>query len=290
MRLCVKCGQVLQGDGWACAGCGHTPEIRDGIPCLAPHLMDSKIAFDVNSFDGLAEREEQSFWYQPRNRLISWAFRRYFPDARSFFELGCGTGIVLKQLAQDNPDIDIVGGDIFLEGLPFALERLAGRGEIMQLDGLNLLFDEQFDVVGAFDIVEHIENDMAALKELRRVLKPGGGVMITVPRHMFMWSRVDDLACHKRRYSGSELYRKIEDAGFRMTRQMTFGALTLPLQYVSRRWMKKKGETLDEVLELRLPKAADFLLEKMLNLDQIPIRAGVNYPFGATLLAIARKI
>ncbi len=277
-------------EGWTCGGCGHAPEFRDGIPCFAPHLMDNETAFDVNSFDGLAEREEQSFWYKPRNRLISWAFRRYFPEARNFLELGCGTGIVLKQLAEDNPDLDISGGDIYIEGLPFARERLAGRGEVMQLDGLNMPFDEQFDVVGAFDIVEHIENDMAALKELRRVIKPGGGVMIIVPRHMFMWSRVDDLACHKRRYSGRELYAKIENAGFLMTRQMTFGALTLPLQYVSRRWMKQKGETLDEVLELRLPKAADFVLETMLNLDHIPIHAGVNYPFGASLFAIARKV
>lgn len=289
MKRCVACTRTYDGADWTCPACGHAPEVHAGFPCLAPHLLKAGDAFDARSFDGLAKLEEGSFWFGPRNRLIGWAFSRYFPDAKTFFEIGCGTGIVLKQLAAERPNLSVHGADIFVEGLPHAAERVGQRASFIQVDALNLPFDREFDAVGAFDVIEHIDDDARALKELWRTVKPGGGAMIIVPRHKFLWSRVDELAQHKRRYSGRELAARMREAGFEIVRQLIFGMLTLPLQVISRRLLPQKGERLVDLLELNQPAWQTALLKALLWLDQIPIRMGVNYPCGASLLVIARR-
>ena len=132
-------------------------------------------------------------------------------------------------------------------------------------------FREEFDVIGAFDVIEHIDGDVAALKEIHKALKPGGGILMTVPRHMFLWSAVDTTAHHKCRYSGAELRRNVQAVGFHMVRQLSFGMLTLPLQYLSRRVLMKKGTRHSDVLELDEHPIRDLVLKKLLELDQIPI-------------------
>ena len=103
----------------------------------------------------------------------------------------------------------VTGADIFTKGLIFAEERLQGRAHFLQLNALDLPFRKEFDVIGAFDVIEHIDDDVAALKEIHKALKPGGGILMTVPRHMFLWSAVDTTAHHKCRYSGAELRRNV---------------------------------------------------------------------------------
>lgn len=290
MRRCLSCGAVFEADAWRCPACGFEPERRQGYICFAPGLMSDATAFDVESFIELAKLEDRSFWFPLRNSLILWALEKYFPSARSFFELGCGTGVVLKAIAERTPDMELSGGDVYVEGLAHAEQRLGTRASLMQVDGTNLPFRDAFDVVGAFDVIEHIDDDVAAMRELYRATKPGGGALVIVPRHMFLWSAVDDLAQHKRRYSGGELRQKMVAAGFTVVRQLTFGALTLPLQYLSRRHLQTKGPRLSDVLELSIPAYQQVILEALLRLDQIPVRLGVNYPFGASLMTIARKL
>ena len=289
MRRCLSCDYLFDGTVWTCPACGWKPERRDGYVWFAPDLIEKADAFDVKSFVDLARLEEQSFWFPRRNNLILWAFRKYFPHARSFFELGCGTGIVLKAIADASPGMEVWGADIYTEGLHHAEDRLGDRATFIQLNGQHLPFRDEFDVVAAFDVVEHIDDDVGALSELYRTIRPGGGAMIMVPRHMFLWSPIDDLAQHKRRYSGSELRRKMKMAGFSEIRQLSFGALTLPLQYLSRRLMQAKSDRLADLLELDLPPYQQTILGMLMDLDQIPVRMGVNYMFGATLLALGRK-
>ena len=101
----------------------------------------------------------------------------------------------------------VTGADIFTKGLIFAEERLQGRVHFLQTNTLDLPFLKKFDVIGAFDVIEHIDDDVAALKEIHKALKPDGGILMMVPRHMFLWSALDTTAHHKHRYSGVELRR-----------------------------------------------------------------------------------
>ena len=288
MKRCLNCNTTFDGESWSCPSCRFTPGMKDGYLCFAPDL-DGVSAFDESSYADLRDSLDRNFWFPHRNRLITWAFKKYFSNVGNYLEVGCGTGYVLKGIAECDPNITLTGTDIFTAGLVFAEQRLQGHAGFVQTNALNLPYRKEFDVVGAFDVIEHITDDVAALKELQAALKPGGGIMITVPRHMFLWSEVDTTAHHKRRYSGAELKSKVQSAGFDIVRQLCFGMITLPLQYISRRFMMNKNPKHSDVLELETGPLMGYGLSKLFEIDQIPIRWGVNYPFGGSLMVIARK-
>jgi hypothetical protein len=120
-------------------------------------------------------------------------------------------------------------------------------------------------------VIEHITDDVAALREIHKALRPNGGVMITVPRHMFLWSSADTMAHHTRRYSGAQLRENVSAAGFQILRQLSFGMITLPLQYISRQFLLTKSDKASEVLELDTNSITILVLEKLLEIDHIPI-------------------
>ncbi|MBF0353627.1 MAG: class I SAM-dependent methyltransferase [Alphaproteobacteria bacterium] len=289
MKLCLSCQHEFSGHDWACPGCGFAPEERQGFKCFSPELAEQGNSFDVKSFEGLARVEEKSFWFPPRNRLILWALGHYFPHCHSFMEMGCGTGYVLKGLREAWPNLHLLGTDIYVEGLATARKRLPGPVELIQADGMSLPFRNEFDVVGAFDVVEHIDDDVGVLQEMARAVRPGGGVMVIVPQHKFMWSRVDDLAQHKRRYSRRQLNEAARKAGLQIIRTMTFAAWTFPFQMASRMLSKQKGDTLAEVLELHMHPLVHGSFKLMLDAEFNTLRRGVNYPFGASLMLVARR-
>ncbi|WNK00274.1 methyltransferase domain-containing protein [Thalassospiraceae bacterium LMO-JJ14] len=292
MKRCLSCNHLFDSDDWTCPACGVTPETIDGFNAFAPQLVNTTTAFDDDSFGDLAESEESSFWYVPRNNLIAWTLGKYFPDATSFYEMGCGTGIVLMGLHEKNPALRLSGSDIYTSGLEVARDRLGdGVEQLLQTDAHGIPFREQFDAIGAFDVIEHIDDDVGAMHELLQTLKPGGGAIFVVPRHMFMWSIMDDLACHKRRYGRQQFDARVKQAGFEIVRTFSFGMLTLPLQYFSRKVMQKfrKGDKMSDYLELKVSPLTGFILRVLFELDQIPVRLGVNYPFGASLVVVARR-
>ncbi|MDP4795672.1 MAG: class I SAM-dependent methyltransferase [Rhodospirillales bacterium] len=292
MKRCLSCDHQFEAASWTCPSCNKTPEVVGSFHAFAPQLISTKTAFDDQSFGDLAESEEESFWYVPRNNLIAWTLRKYFPKAKSFYEMGCGTGIVLKGLHDDNPQLQLTGSDIYTNGLDVAKERMGDNvQELFQTDAHGIPFREQFDVVGAFDVIEHIDDDVGAMHELLMTVKPGGGAIFMVPRHMFMWSIFDDLACHKIRYGSRQFQERVKQAGFEIVRTFSFGALTLPLQFWSRKILQRfrKGDKMADYLELKVSPFTGFVLRLLLEIDQIPVRMGVNYPFGATLVVVAKK-
>jgi len=289
VKRCLSCDHLHADRGWRCPACGFQPEIRNDIPCFAPTLDDIDDNFDVASFRSLAEAEEKSFWFPPRNSLIVWALRTYFPHTNSLFELGCGTGIVTNAISESNRNIRLVGADIHSAGLAEAAKRIGGRATLAQMSGLAIPFADEFDVAVAFDVIEHIDDDVGALKQMRNAVRPGGGIMLIVPRHKFMWSEVDDLAKHRRRYAGAEFKNLIAAAGLSLERMFTFGAWTFPFQVASRLCPRKNAHTLTEALELNLPGSVQSLLKWMLDMERRTIAQGMNYPFGASLFAVARR-
>ena len=180
MKRCLSCDNTFDNQSWTCPSCRFTPERKDGFLCFATDLNDIS-AFDESSFVDLQDSLDRSFWFPPRNRLIAWAFNRYFPGTKNYMEVGCGTGYVLKGIAGCNAGMTVTGTDIFTKGLVYAEERLQGRAEFLQTNALDLPFREEFDVIGCFDVIEHIDDDVAALKEIHKALKPGGGILMTVP-------------------------------------------------------------------------------------------------------------
>ena len=182
----------------------------DKNPVLFPKYIRGRGGYPPEYFAQMVEIEENSFWFRNRNRLILWALHKYFPEMCSFLEIGCGTGFVLSGIADAFPDVRLSGSEIFVEGLEFAAKRLKGV-ELMQMDARRIPYADEFDAIGAFDVLEHIKEDLTVLQEIYRALKPGGGLVLTVPQHPFLWSSVDESALHVRRYLATDLQKNVSN-------------------------------------------------------------------------------
>ncbi len=129
----------------------------------------------------------------------------------------------------------------------------------------------------------------AVLAELRRAVRPGGGIIVTVPQHPWLWSAADDYGRHVRRYTRNELVRKLQRAGFTPVRTTSFVSLLLPLLAVSRLLRRSSDEPYDPETEYRAAARVDRLLEHVLTVERTLIRRGVGFPAGGSLLTVARR-
>jgi len=288
MKVCLACGQRFEADDWRCPSCGQSPQLLHGYLALAPDLAEGNAGFNKESFEQLAEAEAGNFWFRSRNRLLIWALQRYFPGAKNFLELGCGTGFVLSGIQREFSELSVSGGDIFIEGLRYAEKRLPGV-TLFQMDARRIPFEAEFHVIGAFDVLEHIAEDDAVLSQMFHATRPGGGIMLTVPQHPFLWSYVDEYSCHKRRYTRKELVEKVERVGFKVIRATSFVSFLLPPMLLSRIKRRKPRDDWDPMAELKIGGLLNLLLEKVLDFERILIKSGFSFPAGGSLLVIARR-
>ncbi|HEV8095170.1 MAG TPA: class I SAM-dependent methyltransferase [Burkholderiales bacterium] len=286
MRLCVSCGHTLRGSDWACERCGWSAPAQDGIPQLSRLQGAQAAKFSPQDFECLYALEHDYFWFRGRIRLILWAFERYANGCRSFLEIGCGTGSVLAALVRAHPDISVWGSEPYLEGLRFARTRV-DSARLVQMDARCVPFADEFDAIGMFDVIEHIDEDQAVLSQVSRALRPGGILLITVPQHRFLWSPADEHAGHARRYTRAELVQKVEHAQFRVLRCTSFVSLLFPLLLISR--FRRKGREYDPHAEYRVPRVVNAVLEMALSAERTAIRLGATLPFGGSLLLVARR-
>lgn len=286
MKVCVACSARFEGADWTCPECGYAPARNGFLRFVDDATLDT---FPDESFDHLPEQEERSFWFSGRNRLIDWALRRYFPEAGSFFELGCGTGVVLAALHATRPELELAGGEPFAAGLEVARRRLPDV-PLYQLDGRRLPFAEEFDVVGAFDVLEHVDEDEEVLAQMHQATRPGGGILVSVPQHPWLWSAVDDYSMHRRRYTSQQLVERVERAGFRVLRRTSFVTLLLPAVAFSRwRGRDQDPAECDPTQEFRLPAAVERTFGAAMTAERGLIKAGVSLPAGSSLLLAAKR-
>jgi SAM-dependent methyltransferase len=157
------------------------------------------------------------------------------------------------------------------------------------MDARALPFEEAFDVVGAFDLLEHVPEDEDALTQMRRATVAGGGVLLTVPQHPRLYGYADERAGHVRRYDAGDLRAKIERAGFEVLRMTSFLSLLLPAMALSRARRPRPGSDPLSIPGLELPRPLDALLRGVLAIERGMIRLGVSFPAGGSLLAVGRK-
>lgn len=290
MKRCLACNRTYDAPGWICPACGSAPAERNGFPAFAPELDGQSDGFNPEFFRLMVEVEPVHFWFLARNAILMDVARRYFPEPCKVLEIGCGTGFVLSGMRAAFPHTSFSGSDIFTEGLTFTAQRVPGA-LLFQMDARHIPFAGEFDLIGAFDVLEHIEEDEAVLAQMRQACKPDGGIVLTVPQHRWLWSRVDDFAHHKRRYTRAELAGKVTRAGFRVEYTTSFVSLLLPLMLASR-GLKKSGTNMDEQMEavgLRVGRLTNAVLRAIMRVEQWLIRLGLSFPLGGSLLLVARK-
>ena len=257
MHVCLSCASTFDAIGWTCPRCGFEPSVVDGLPMFAPALASGNPEDADYGYDALFAAEGAHFWFTSRSRLIAWAVRHYFPGARSFFDVGCGTGGVINAVQ-------------------------------VALPHLRLPFDREFDVIGVFAVLEHLDDDERALREMHRSTASGGGLIVTVPQHPFLWSALDEYSHHRRRYVRRDLVAKVRRAGYTVVLATSFMTLTLPAQFLAR-FRKQQLATLDPAAEMRLNPFVNGVLRALCDLERAALVRGLSFPMGGSLLLVARR-
>lgn len=289
MKFCPACKKSFSDASWKCPHCGHEPVERGGFVSFAPDLAALNDGFDPALFQRYALVEAGNFWFRARNALLTKLMQRHFSRAANILEIGCGTGFVLANTRAIYPEAQLSGSDIFTEGLGFAQQRVPSAS-LFQMDATAIPFREEFDLICAFDVLEHIEEDTVALVQIHQACKPGGGVIFTVPQHPSLWSRMDEYAHHKRRYTRVELLNKVSAAGFKVRYVTSFVSLLLPAMWLSR-VLQRNAPPVDDGMDsgLKIHPLVNAVFGGVMALERGLLALGITFPAGGSLLVVAEK-
>jgi len=256
------------------------------VTLLAPSHAYSGGGFKAEYFPKLLSYEAKSFWFIARNHIILWSLRNELDDEKMYCEIGCGTGFVLSAIAEAYPLVRLTGTEIFIDGLSHASLRVPSA-EILQMDARRIPYVNHFHCIGAFDVLEHIQEDKIVLSQIFSALKPKGSMLLTVPQHPWLWSSVDEYACHARRYTHHELVQKVRTAGFSICYITSFVSLLLPLMALQRLSSRYQNYNPDD--ELKISPLLNAALYLVMQLELALLRLGLRFPAGGSLLLLARK-
>jgi SAM-dependent methyltransferase len=234
-------------------------------------------------YDRMAELDEVHWWYTARRKVLQSLIERTMPlpPQAHILEVGCGTGHNLKML-QAFGAVD--GIEIDSEARAIAQKRLGRTISSAPLPDIPGIARKHYDLVASLDVVEHIDDDRAAIAGLASCLKPGGKLLITVPAHQWMWSAHDELNHHKRRYSKRALKALIEESPLRLDAVGYFNSILFPLAVAARLAAKVTGGGGgDDKLP---PKPVNYLFERVFAAERGLI-GRVPLPPGLSLFAIA---
>ena len=249
-------------------------------------MNSDRTPFPKSAFEALALAEARHWWFRARNRVILWVLKSRVGNVHNFLEIGCGTGFVLEGIHQEYPEATLSGTEFFDEGLMHARRRVPSAN-FERLDARAMNDTERFDVIGAFDVVEHINEDEQVLANLFRALDKGGYLLLTVPQHKWLWSDADERACHVRRYTRRELVDKVERAGLEVQYVTSFVTLLVPLMWLAR---QRPGQKKAEVnSEFDISERTNRLLEFVMKVELRLLKAGITLPFGGSLLLLAKR-
>jgi SAM-dependent methyltransferase len=230
------------------------------------------------------QAEDRHWWYRGRRTVLDGVLDGLdLPQQARILDAGCGSGRNMVELAS----LGTVTG-IELSQTSVALARERNRGKVVAGSILQMPFaEDSFDLAMSLDVIEHLEDDLAALRELRRVVAPGGALLVTVPAYQWLWSGHDEINHHHRRYTRRSLQRVAELAGWRQQRTTYFNSLLLPVAILLRILERVNTKTTESSLDLWVPpEPLNWLLERPLALEAALIKAGGRIPAGLSLLAV----
>jgi ubiquinone/menaquinone biosynthesis C-methylase UbiE len=235
----------------------------------------------------MAEHEANYWWHLGRLRIIQTYIKKAVgrkKDAK-ILNVGCGTGGTIDML-ESFGEVDNV--DISDDAIKFMKKH--GYHRITKVDDIELPFkDKSYDIVGAFDVLEHIEDHVGALKEWSRVLKDDGAVVLTVPAYQWLWSDHDVSLYHKRRYTTKLLAKAADEAGLRPLKKSYAVVFSLPMVVGFRTLNKLLGRKTDsETSYVDVPEWVNKTFTKLLYAEA-GLHKHVAFPAGTSVVAILKK-
>jgi len=246
---------------------------------------------ESSMYDDFYRMESWHWWFVARRKIVLSLLEKYLPRQSDLkiLDVGCGTGLMLEHL---RPFGAVEGMDSSQEAISYS-KRLVGetvwQGALPEaLQGIS----DKYDIITALDVIEHIEDDLAALRAISGALAPGGRLLCTVPAFNFLWSAHDTINHHKRRYRKPELQAKLQAAGLTVKKISYYNTLLFPLIAATRmlgsRFQKKaaghRGES--DVKPVIAP--INFALCSVFGFEKHLLKA-INLPFGVSLIAVAEK-
>ena len=234
-------------------------------------------------YDRMAELDERHWWYRARREILGDLIRRRIPlpeDAR-ILEVGCGTGHNLPML-QRFGRVDAIEVDGAARAI--ASRRLGHAVINAPLPALHGVPDATYDLIAILDVIEHIDEDVAGLAALKRKLRPGGRILMTVPAFPWMWSAHDVANHHKRRYTRRTLRKLVDEAGLRLEMMSWFNSLLFPLAAAARLAARAAGR--GDGGDRMPPAPVNSLFEILFGLERYAI-GRLPFPPGVSLAAIA---
>ena len=232
------------------------------------------------------QAEDRHWWYRGRRTVLEGVIDGLgLPPRARILDAGCGSGRNMVELARRGT---VVG--VELSQTSVALARARHVGEVIEGSVLELPFEEaSFDLIVSLDVIEHLEDDLSALRGFRRTIADGGALLVTVPAYQWLWSGHDEINYHHRRYTRRSLQDVAERAGWSQARTTYFNSLLLPVAIMLRVLDRVNTKTTESSLDLWVPpEPLNWLLERPLALEAGLIRRGGRIPAGLSLLAVFR--
>jgi len=236
--------------------------------------------------------EDTYWWFVGRRHLVRDLVARRAPEQpRLILDAGCGTGGTLSHLRGMG---ELWGCDVAPEALQECRERGFENLNACPVQTLDFP-DDRFDVVVSCDVIEHVAEDDEAMREMARVLRPGGILVLTVPAHRWLWTAHDEALDHLRRYESAGLRELIEGAGLKIELYSKAVAIAMPAilgavayRRLLRAFSGGEGRRSEQTALFELPSPLNQMLIWMLDVEAWLMRY-ISLPIGASLVVVARK-
>jgi len=247
---------------------------------------------DVALQHQFAELERQHWWFQGRRRVVASILRQHLRQHGSglsaplICDIGCGTGEMVDMLREFG---SVWAMDASPEAVAYCRERFGPEVEV-RLGSVpqDLPSPGSTQMVTAFDVIEHLDDDQEALRRIHESLTPGGTLVVTVPAFQFLWGPHDVLSHHRRRYTTARLRHRLEESGFVVDRLTYFNTWLFPVVAAARIGRRLTGEKTPRSDFRMPPRWLNRLLGGLFSSEGRMLRAGA-LPFGVSILAVCTK-
>lgn len=244
---------------------------------------------DADTYDKVAKAEEALWFYEGRRRIAARLIACYSQlPVNHMLDVGCGSGHTLQILGRAAQRV--VGMDVSRQALNYSRQR--GLSQLFEGDAAILaVANEAFDLVMALDVIEHCADDAAVLREMYRALRPGGLCYIMAPALMFLWSPLDMVAHHYRRYTTKELRERLQAAGFIICKVSYANTWLFPavltVRLLQRVGLWGGGQTADFDFEMPNPRLNRWLTALFASEANWLVNAA--FPIGVSVLGVGIK-